>query len=251
MQGIIPAPVALQRDGPLIRSTEPMPDPKSREDVLREGWLKASRATVGTGAVLFLLSRGQKTEAGELLKALGPDWSALNPYAIGLFGVPVMVVLCFWTLWWARAFAKAQSSSRAWHARVATKTNLAASGPDGQIIACWSLVVYVAMPIAILATLLGKFLNGRFYFSDAHGHSCLVENGVQPCTREGSGGLHFAPPHGLRSLWDTPYRYEGNLTYVPPWQGLVMVGLSLAVVMYLASYVRLLLRRTNDHGGAE
>jgi hypothetical protein len=63
-----------------------MHDKKGPEQVLRENWGRASRTTLTAAAVLFLLSRGQKAAPSEIMKAVGLDWSALNPYAIGLFG---------------------------------------------------------------------------------------------------------------------------------------------------------------------
>jgi hypothetical protein len=55
---------------------------------------------------------------------------------------------------------------------------------------------------------------------------------------------HFWPSHGLQSILDTPYRYEGNLTYLPPWQAILWVALGIGVVGYACFYLRLLLRRS-------
>jgi hypothetical protein len=216
-----------------------MHDKKGPEQVLRENWGRASRTTLTAAAVLFLLSRGQKAAPSEIMKAVGLDWSALNPYAIGLFGVPVLAALCFWTIWWARAFAKTRTS-KAWYERIATKTDLGNVGDKARTLACWSLVMFLALPVAGLAALLGKFLNGSFYFSITNEYSCLPDRAPQNCKPESS---HFWPSHGLQSIWDTPYRYEGNLTYLPPWQALIWVALCLGVLVYSALYFRLLLRR--------
>jgi hypothetical protein len=219
-----------------------MTDTKGPEDVLRGNWERASRTTLTAAVVLFLLSRGQKAAPSEIMKMLGLDWSSLNPYAIGLFGVPVLAALCFWTLWWARAFAQSQSS-KAWHERVATKTDLSGVGNKAKTLVCWSLVMYVVLPVAGLAGLLGKFLNGAFYFAMTNAYSCLPERAPQDCTPEGSGMAHFWPSHGVQSIWNTPYRYEGNLTYLPPWQAVIWVALCLGVLIYAGLYFRLLLRR--------
>ena len=43
-------------------------------------------------------------------------------------------------------------------------------------------------------------------------------------------------------MLDTPYRYEGNLTYLPPWQPMVWIALGVAVGLYAARYAVLLTR---------
>ena len=178
-----------------------MPDAKSPAEILRENWGKASRTTLTASAVLFILSRGQKATPSELLKAFGLDWTALNPYAIGLFGVPVIAALCLWTLWWARTYALSRRSSTAWYERVATKTDLSQVGEEARTLAGWSLVLYVLLPIVALAALEGKFLNGTFSFSITNEYSCLPDRSPQNCLPQGSGLAHFWPPSRLQSIW--------------------------------------------------
>jgi hypothetical protein len=219
-----------------------MPDTKTPEDVLRENWGKASRATLSASAVLFIMSRGQKAALGDFLKSTGLDWSALNPYAIGLFGVPVVAALCFWSIWWARAFAQTQLS-KPWFLRVATKADLSKVGDKARTMACWMLFCYLLLPITALAALEGKFLNGAFYFSTTNEYSCLPGRAHENCLPELGCSAHFWPSHGLQSVLDTPYRYEGNLTYLPPWQAMVWVALGIGVAVYAGCYCRLLFRR--------
>jgi hypothetical protein len=217
---------------------------KSPGDVLRDNWSRASRATLTVSVVLFLLSRGQRAAPNEFMKALGVDWSGLNPYAIGLFGVPVVAVLCLWTIWWAWTFARSQPAPKKWYERVATKTDLSKVGGDtARTLARWSLVLYVFIPVIGLMTLEGKFLNGAFSFSTTNQYSCLPERSPQDCLPEGSGLAHFWPPHGLRNVLHTPYRYQGNLTYLPPWQAIFWVALGLGVIVCAARYCKLLIGR--------
>ena len=214
-----------------------MADAKSPDDVLRENWGKASRFTLSATVALFLLSRGAKAGANKIPEAFGLDWSTLNPYAVGLFGTPVIAVLCIWCLWWARAFAKRQAGKK-WYERVVTKTDLSQVSDSARTLAVWSLVLYIMLPVIGLAALEGKFLHGTFYFSTTGAYSCPVD-----CVAEGAALSHFWPHHGFQNIWDTPYRYEGNLTYLAPWQGYIWVALGIGVLAYLVSYTALLIRR--------
>ena len=207
---------------------------KKPDDVLRENWAKASRLTLSATVALFLLSRGAKAGANKLLEAFGLDWSALNPYAIGLFGVPVIAALCIWSLWWARAFAKRQGGKK-WYERVVTKADLGQLSDKAKTLAVWSLILYMALPIIGLAALEGKFLHGTFYFSTTGAYSCPKD-----CVSEGATLAHFWPPHGLQDIWDSPYRYEGDLTYLPPWQPVIWMIMGLGVVIYAWFYAKLL-----------
>ena len=100
-----------------------MADSKNSTDTLREHWGKASRLTLSGTIALFLMTRGAKSGAGKIFEILGLDWSALNAYAVALFGVPVVAGLCVWSLWWAKAFAR-QHTGKAWAGRVITKADL-------------------------------------------------------------------------------------------------------------------------------
>jgi hypothetical protein len=219
------------------------PEIKSHEDVLRENWGKASRVTLSATFTLFLLSRGEKSGANKILEAFGFDWTALNPYAVGLFGVPIVAILIFWSLWWARAFAQREAGNR-WHERIATKSDLSQVGSKARTLALWSLFLYVILPIIGLAALEGKFLHGTFSFSTTGAYSCPKE-----CVPEVGIFNHFWPSHGLQSVGDTPYRYSENLTYLPPWQAIIWVALGLGVLIYTTLYLRLIWSGRKQHEG--
>ena len=214
-----------------------MADPKGPDDVLRDNWAKASRLTLSAAASIFILSRGAKSGASKILEAFGLDWSSLNPYAVALFGVPTVAVLSLWSLWLAHAFAR-RHAGEPWHARVVTKGDLSQAGAIRPTMAAWSVLVFVVLPLAGLASLEDKFLSGTFYFSTTGGYSC-----PEGCVVEGQdAAAHLVPAHGLRDVLDTPYRYEGNLTYLPPWQPIIWLALGLAVALYAARYAALLAR---------
>jgi hypothetical protein len=211
---------------------------KNPDDMLRDSWSKASRMTLSATLALFLLSRGAKTGANKLLEVLGLDWSALNPYAVGLFGVPVVAALCFWSLWWASAFAR-RHVDKPWYKRVATKTDLDHLGDRASTVAGMSLFIFAVLPIVGLMALEGKFLNGAFYYSSTGSFSC-----PDGCTQEDGFFSHLSSAEGwFQSVLNTPFRYYGNLTYLPPWQGIIWIALGLGVLIYAAFYARLLFHR--------
>ena len=148
-----------------------MADPKGPDDVLRDAWAKASRLTLSAAASIFILSRGAKSGANKILEAFGLDWASLNAYAVALFGVPTVSVLLLWSLWLAHAFAR-RHASEPWHGRVVTKGDLSQAGAIRPTMAAWSLVTFLALPLAGLASLEDKFLSGTFLFATTGGYSC-------------------------------------------------------------------------------
>lgn len=207
---------------------------KIRDDILRENWAKASRLTLSGTLALFLMTRGAKTGANRIFEVFGLDWSALNPYAVALFGVPVVAALCAWSFWFARAFAK-NHIDEVWFKRVITKIDLNQLDREARKLAIWSLILYIALPVIGLGTLEAKFLHGPFSFSKSGGFSCPKD-----CVPETGMFAHFWPKNGLPNVFDTPYRFEGNLTYVPLWQPLLWLGFGLAVALYAVLYSRML-----------
>lgn len=210
-----------------------MADQKNPNDMLREQWGKASRLTLSGTVALFLLTRGAKSGAGKILEIIGLDWSSLNAYAVALLGVPVVAALCVWSLWWAKAFARHQTGGD-WFGRVVTKADLALIPERARIVAIWSLILFVALPLIGLGVLEAKFLHGTFYFATDGGFSC-----PQNCKEEVGVLAHFWPANGFPNIFDTPYRYNGNLTYVPVMQPIVWLLFGVGVLVYAISYLRL------------
>jgi hypothetical protein len=217
-----------------------MDEAKDPDAGLRENWVKASRLALSAAFALFLLSRGAKVGANKILEAFGLDWGALNPYSVGLFGVPVIAVLCCWALWWARTYAR-RHSEEPWYARVVTKSDLGKVGEKARTLAGWSLTLYVLLPVIGLAALELKFLHGTFRVADSDAASCAGSR------LEGVWLDHFWPPCGLRSVWASPYRYDGNLTYVPPWQAIIWVAAGIGVGLYALRYLYLVFRPACSH----
>jgi hypothetical protein len=210
-----------------------MADAKNPDDVLRENWAKASRLTLSGTLALFLLTRGAKAGANKIFEILGLDWSSLNAYAVALFGVPVVAALCVWGLWWARTFAK-RRVGKVWYVRIITKSDLGQAPGKARTLAIWSLILFVALPVIGLGALEAKFLHGTFYYATTGDFSCPTN-----CVPEIGVAAHFWPAHGLPNIFDTAYRYEGNLTYVPVWQPILWLAFGIGVLVYALSYLRL------------
>jgi hypothetical protein len=213
-------------------------DKKDPDELLRERWSKASRLTLSGAGALFLLTRGAKSGAGKILEIFGLDWSSLNPHAVALFGVPVVAGLYVWSLWWARAYAHRQSGA-GWVAKVVTASNIALIPERAPTAAIWSLLLFVALPLIGLAALEGTFLHGIFYYATDGGFSC-----PQNCKEEVGVLAHFWPANGFPDLLDTPYRYIGNLTYVPVVQPILWLLFGFGALFYAAFYLRLIFQRS-------
>ncbi|MCC8959223.1 hypothetical protein H8B02_39240 [Bradyrhizobium sp. Pear77] len=211
-----------------------MADKKSPDEMLREQWGKASRLTLSGTVALFLLTRGAKSGAGKILEILGLDWSSLNAHAVALLGVPVVATLCVWSLWWAKAFARRHTGG-AWFDRVVTKSDLGLISDRARMVAIWSLILFVALPLIGLGILEGTFLHGNFYFTVDGNFNC-PEN----CKQEIGVWAHFWPANGLPNVFKTAYRYDGNLTYVPFWQPILWLLFGVGALIYALSYLRLI-----------
>lgn len=210
-----------------------MSDKKDPNDLLRERWSKASRLMLSATIALFLLTRGAKSGAGKILEILGIDWSSLNPHAVALLGVPVVAGLYVWSLWWAKAFARRQAGA-GWVGKVVTSSNLGVIPEQARTMAIWSLFVFVVLPLLGLGALEGKFLYGPFFYSTDGGFSC-----PQNCVEETGAFAHFLPANGFPNLSDTPYRYIGNLTYLPVVQPVLWLLFGVCALAYAVSYLRL------------
>ncbi len=134
-----------------------------------------------------------------------------NPFAITLFGIPVvsaaLVALCVA----GGTYVRASERGKKWNARVPPIVEeLGKSSLSGRV----SLVIlssFVFIPALTLLAANAKFFEGSFYYSSPASKGCEEK---QTCENLGSGWRHFHASHGL-SLTNTPYRSEGNKTYIP------------------------------------
>jgi hypothetical protein len=218
-----------------------MADQRSPNDMLREQWGKASRLTLSGTVALFLLTRGAKSGAGKILEIIGLDWSSLNAHAVALLGVPVVATLCVWSLWWAKAFARRQTGGD-WFEKVVTKADLGLISDKARTVAIWSLILFVALPLIGLGVLEATFLHGKFYFATDGSFSC-----PQNCKAELGVLAHFWPENGFPDVFDTPYRYDGNLAYVPVVQPVLWLLFGVGALTYAVSYLRLVFRSSHRH----
>ena len=105
---------------------------------------------------------------------------------------------------------------------------------EGRTAAIWSLILFVALPLIGLGALEAKFLHGTFYFATDGGFDCSKN-----CEEEVGVLAHFWPAHGFPDVFDTSYRYAGNLTYVPFVQPIVWLLFGIGALAYAVSYLRL------------
>src|SRR5579871_4306373 len=217
-----------------------MADQKSPDDMLREQWGKASRLTLSGTVTLFLLTRGAKSGAGKILEIIGLDWSSLNAHAVALLGGPFVATLCVWSLWWAKAFARRHADGT-WLDKVVTKSDLGLISDKARTVAIWSLIFFVALPLVGLGVLEGTFLHGNFYFAIDGNFSC-----PQNCKEEVGVLAHFWPANGFPNVFDTAYRYDGNLTYVPIFQPILWLIFGVGALAYAVSYLRLVFETSDS-----
>lgn len=188
------------------------------------------------GGFLFLTSLGAAAAMGRESFASEPfKLSSLDPYGVTLFAIPliavVLVAQCVIGIVFARAVAP---SGNGWSVRVPTLfPKLEGSSVQG-VAAFISLLAFFFVPFVVLVRAIFKFFAGSYYYAT------VAANGCDPlshtlCDKMGNWGSHFCPKHGLHfaDLFNTPYRYEGNLTYIP----ILFPGLSVALVIMATAFL--------------
>ena len=78
-----------------------------------------------------------------------------------------------------------------------------------------------------------KFLHGSFSFAQDGGFGCPTN-----CVPENGRWAHFWPDHGFPNILDAPYRYDGNLTYLPVVQPVLWLAMGVGALAYATSYLR-------------
>lgn len=159
-----------------------------------------------------------------------------NPFAITLFGIPVLSAVLVALCVAGRAYACSVGGTTRWDTRVPPIVEeLEQSSLSGRV----SLVIlagFVLVPALTLLMANMKFFEGTFYFSSPASKGCDEK---QTCENLGAGWHHFHAVHGL-NFTNTPYRYEGNKTYIPIVYPVLLLGFSTCALALCVRYLALI-----------
>jgi hypothetical protein len=180
-------------------------DPESEKKVATAIWKPVGG--FGLFSSLALLAAMTSEKVGpSVLSFIGQ-----NPFAITLFGIPVLsavlVALCIA----GGAYARAVGAKSSWDTRVPPIVEELEQSSLSRRVSLVILVGFILVPLLTLLMANVKFFEGTFYYSSPASKGCDEK---QTCENLGAGWHHFHVVHGL-SLTNTPYRYEGNKTYIP------------------------------------
>jgi hypothetical protein len=160
----------------------------------------------------------------------------LDPFAVTLVGIPVLSLALIAEEIIGYTYAKAVGPQVPWFGRVPPLIASLQGSSLQRLIAVVVLVAFIGVPWFALGRATVKFLGGSYYYASVADRGCPHET---DCEKMGNGWAHFHPKYGIGSLTNTPYRYQGNKTYIPVVLPSLLVFLStlasLLSLGYLAS----------------
>jgi len=145
-----------------------------------------------------------------------------NPFAITLFGIPVLSGSLIALSLIGLAHAKAAHGVPHWSARIPPIVEDLVKSTLGFRVNLVILMGFLVLPWVTLGLANAKFFAGTYYYARDASKGC---EDMKNCDRMGSGWEHFHAKRGW-SLTNTPYRYEGNKTYLPILYPIVLLALS-------------------------
>jgi len=160
-----------------------------------------------------------------------------NPFAITLFGIPALSGGLIALSLIGVAHAKAAHGASRWSARIPPIVDDLAKSTLGFRANLVILLGFLVLPWVTLAMANAKFFAGTYYYARDVSKGCEDK---KDCDTMGSGWEHFHARRGW-SLTNTPYRYEGNKTYLPIVYPIVLLALSICASVVSIRYLVLLL----------
>ena len=191
------------------------------------------------GTFGFLASIG--VWAGIASESFAPDtlkWSSLDSYAVALFAVPLLSGTLIAQCRIGSVYAKAKGAAHGWTSRIPDLLQELEGSSLRSQVAIISLLAFVLLPSFVLLRATVKFFEGSYAYATVAAKGC-DQKGDARCEDMGNYWSHFKPRHGVRfrDLTNTPYRYQGNKTYIPILFPVLIVALTASTLAALGSYL--------------
>jgi hypothetical protein len=175
----------------------------------------------------------------------------LDSYSVTLFAIPLLACAVIAEATIGVAYVRACKRSGSPLNRIPPIVDGLAESSLRSTVSIIVLFAFLIVPWFGLSAAVVKFFRGSYYHASVASKGCDPQRMSVVCEPMGSGLKHFRPKYGIGSLTNTPYRYEGNKTYIP----IIFPGaylLLFAVACFFACRnCRLLLlerpRRTSPH----
>jgi hypothetical protein len=148
---------------------------------------------------------------------IGPDTfklTNLDSWSVTLFAIPLLTFVVITITIAGRAYIRAVGATNSWAAKVPPILDGLERSTLRGLVSATVLAAFLFVPWYALGASVVKFFQGSYYYSRNASQGCDFPMS-KFCETMGSGWEHFRPKYGLVSLTNTPYRYEGNKTYIP------------------------------------
>jgi hypothetical protein len=189
-------------------------------------------------SLALIMTMAKEKTAPDTLKLVD-----LDPYAVTLFGIPLLSAILVAVVFIGRAYARTFRGESRWAFKVPPIVEGLSGSSLHRPVTLVMFAAFVLLPWFALGRATFKFFDGRYYYASVASAGCNEAAMSQSCECMGNRLKHFRPKHGTGSWTNTPYRYEGNKTYIPVVFPSFFLGLALWVSLYCAAYVTMILRR--------
>jgi len=156
--------------------------------------------------------------AGMASEKIAPDTfklTDLDSHSITLFAVPLLACVVVAECIIGMAYVRGCEPREKWTDRIPPVVTGLSESRLRRDVSAIVLFAFVILPWFAAGAALAKFFRGSYYYAMVASNGCDPQRMSVVCETMGSGLKHFRPKYGIGSLTNTPYRYEGNKTYIP------------------------------------
>jgi hypothetical protein len=156
--------------------------------------------------------------AGMASEKIAPDTfklTDLDSHSITLFANPLLGCVVIVESIIGIAYLRACKPTEEWANRIPPVVAGLSESSLRRYVSAIVLFGFLIVPWFSASAALAKFFYGSYYYAKVASNGCEPQKMSIACETMGSGLKHFRPKYGVGSLTNTPYRYEGNKTYIP------------------------------------
>lgn len=156
--------------------------------------------------------------AGMASEKVAPDTfklTELDSHSIALFATPLLAGVVIVESIIGIAYVRACKPKEQWPNKIPPIVDGLSESSLRRFVSAVVLVGFLIVPWFGAGLAVKKFFGGTYYYARVANNGCDPLRMSVSCEVMGSGLEHFRPKHGIGSLTNTPYRYEGNKTYIP------------------------------------
>jgi hypothetical protein len=172
----------------------------------------------------------------------------INRYGMTLYGVPTLAAALIAVSFVGYKYSLAVARPSSWSLRVPPVVEGLTESSFRRPVALVVLIGFLFVPVTTLVIANATFFRGSYYLVRNVSVGCDESNMTKYCDLMGNYSNHFWPKKpgmSLRFLFNTPYRYEGNKTYIPVLFPSLLLLVSLAGVAFCLKCLISIFRRAH------